>query len=35
MTPRFIKPEYAYFVPEFEELYAMFERAIFNVEGTG
>jgi AcrR family transcriptional regulator len=35
MTSRFIKPEYAYFVPEFEELYAMFERAIFNVEGTG
>jgi len=32
ITPHFIRPEYAYFVPEFEELHAMFERAIFNVE---
>jgi AcrR family transcriptional regulator len=34
LTPHFIRPEYAYFVPEFEELHAMFERAIFNVERT-
>jgi hypothetical protein len=34
LTPYFIRPEYAYFVPEFEELHAMFERAIFNVERT-
>jgi AcrR family transcriptional regulator len=30
VMPHFIKPEYAYLVPEFEELHAMFERAIFN-----
>jgi AcrR family transcriptional regulator len=29
IIPRFIRPEYADFVPEFEELYAMFERVIF------
>jgi AcrR family transcriptional regulator len=34
VTPHFIRPEYAYFVPEFEELHAMFERAIFNLEPT-
>lgn len=32
MIPRFISPEYAYFVPEFEDLHAMFERVIFNVD---
>jgi AcrR family transcriptional regulator len=32
VTPHFIRPEYEYLVPEFEELHAMFERAIFNVE---
>jgi AcrR family transcriptional regulator len=30
LTPNLIRPEYAYFVPQFEEVYAMFERAIFN-----
>jgi AcrR family transcriptional regulator len=34
VTPHFIKPEYGYLIPEFEELHAMFERAIFNVERT-
>jgi hypothetical protein len=29
ITPHFIRSEYAFFVPEFEELQAMFERAIF------
>jgi hypothetical protein len=31
VTPRFINPEYTYLMPEFEELHAMFERAIFGV----
>jgi AcrR family transcriptional regulator len=31
MIPRFVRPEHTYFVPEFEELHAMFERAIFPV----
>jgi AcrR family transcriptional regulator len=32
VTPRLIRPEYTYLMPEFEELHAMFERAIFNLE---
>jgi AcrR family transcriptional regulator len=31
VTPRLIRPEYTYLMPEFEELHAMFERAIFNL----
>jgi len=30
VTPHFIRPEYMYFVPEFEELHALFDRAIFS-----
>lgn len=34
VTPQFVRPEYTY-MPEFEELLALFERAIFNVERPG
>jgi AcrR family transcriptional regulator len=34
VAPHFIRPEYTFFVPEFAELHAMFERAIFNAERT-
>jgi hypothetical protein len=32
VAPRFMKPDYTYLMPEFEELHAMFERAIFSLE---
>lgn len=33
VTPQFVRPEFTY-MPEFEELHALFERAIFNVDRT-